>query len=253
MLLEIKGLTKQFGGLKAVSDFDMFINEGEIVGLIGPNGAGKSTLFNLITGVFPPTSGRVVFAGQDITRYKPHVVAALGVGRTFQLNPFFGDFTVLENISTSCHLHPKSSLLSIYFNTPGYQRNEAQIEHQTMEILRIVGLDKFKDELARNLPHGYQKMLGVARALATQPKLLLLDEPLGGMNPEEIAFTLQAIKKMRDGGMTVLIVEHNMQILDLCDRVVVISFGQKICEGLPNEVRENRDVIVAYFGGAHAA
>ena len=253
MLLEIKGLTKQFGGLKAVSDFDMFINEGEIVGLIGPNGAGKSTLFNLITGVFPPTSGRVRFAGHDITRHKPHVVAALGIGRTFQLNPFFGDFTVLENVSTSCHLHPRSSLLSIYFNTPGYRRNEAQIEQQTLEILRIVGLDKFKDELARNLPHGYQKMLGVARALATQPKLLLLDEPLGGMNPEEIAFTLQAIKKMRDGGMTVLIVEHNMQILDLCDRVVVISFGQKICEGLPKEVRENRDVIVAYFGGAHAA
>ena len=253
MLLEIKGLTKQFGGLTAVSNFEMFVNSSEIVGLIGPNGAGKSTLFNLVTGVFPPTAGRVVFAGQDITRKKPHRVAALGIGRTFQLNPFFGDFTVLENVTTSFHLHPRSSLFSIYFNTRGYRRNEAQVERQSLDILRIVGLEKVKDELARNLPHGYQKMLGVARALATQPKLLLLDEPLGGMNPEEIDFTLEAITKMRDQGMTVLIVEHNMQILDLCDRVVVINFGQKICEGLPKEVRENTDVILAYFGGDHAA
>lgn len=253
MLLEISRLTKKFGGLRAVSKMDMFVNQGEIVGLIGPNGAGKSTLFNLITGVFPPTAGQVVFEGQEITRKKPHRVAALGIGRTFQLNPLFGDFTVLENVTTSFHLHPRSRLLAIYFNTPGYRRNEDQIQYQSLEILRIVGLEKVKDELAKNLPHGYQKMLGVARALATQPKLLLLDEPLGGMNPEEIDFTLQAIKKMRDQGITVLIVEHNMQILDLCDRVVVINFGQKICEGLPKEVRENKDVIIAYFGGDHAA
>lgn len=253
MLLEIKGLTKQFGGLTAVSNFDMLINPGEIVGLIGPNGAGKSTLFNLVTGVFPPTAGRVVFSGQDITRIKPHRVAELGIGRTFQLNPFFGDFTVFENVTTSFHLHPRSRLLAIYFNTPGYRKNEVLVERQSLDILRIVGLEKVKDELAKNLPHGFQKMLGVARALATQPKLLLLDEPLGGMNPEEIDFTLEAITKMRDQGMTVLIVEHNMQILDLCDRVVVINFGQKVCEGLPKEVRENKDVILAYFGGDHAA
>ena len=253
MLLEIKGLTKQFGGLTAVSNFDMLINPGEIVGLIGPNGAGKSTLFNLVTGVFPPTAGRVVFSGQDITRIKPHRVAELGIGRTFQLNPFFGDFTVFENVTTSFHLHPRSRLLAIYFNTPGYRKNEVLVERQSLDILRIVGLEKVKDELAKNLPHGFQKMLGVARALATQPKLLLLDEPLGGMNPEEIDFTLEAITKMRDQGMTVLIVEHNMQILDLCDRVVVINFGQKVCEGVPKEVRENKDVILAYFGGDHAA
>jgi len=253
VLLEIKGLTKQFGGLTAVSNFDMLINPGEIVGLIGPNGAGKSTLFNLVTGVFPPTAGRVVFSGQDITRIKPHRVAELGIGRTFQLNPFFGDFTVFENVTTSFHLHPRSRLLAIYFNTPGYRKNEVLVERQSLDILRIVGLEKVKDELAKNLPHGFQKMLGVARALATQPKLLLLDEPLGGMNPEEIDFTLEAITKMRDQGMTVLIVEHNMQILDLCDRVVVINFGQKVCEGVPKEVRENKDVILAYFGGDHAA
>jgi branched-chain amino acid transport system ATP-binding protein len=253
MLLEIEKLTKRFGGLTAVSTVDMSVEKGEIVGLIGPNGAGKSTLFNLVTGVYPPSSGRVLFEGLDITRKKPHQVAALGIGRTFQLNPLFGDFTVLDNVCTSFHLRPRSSLLSIYFNTPAYRRNEALILERSRDILAVVGLERVRDELAKNLPHGYQKMLGVARALATQPKLLLLDEPLGGMNPEEIDFTLKAIRKMRDQGMTVLIVEHNMQILDLCDRVVVISFGQKICEGLPAQVREDKQVIRAYFGGQHAA
>jgi branched-chain amino acid transport system ATP-binding protein len=189
----------------------------------------------------------------DITYKKPHQVAALGIGRTFQLNPLFGDFTVLDNVSTSFHLRPRSGLLSVYFNTATYRRNEALILEDSLNILNVVGLDKVKDELARNLPHGYQKMLGVARALATRPKLLLLDEPLGGMSPEEIDFTLKAIRNMRDQGMTVLIVEHNMQILDLCDRVVVISFGQKICEGSPKQVREDKEVIRAYFGGEHAA
>ena len=237
----------------AVNQFDMTIDKGEIVGLIGPNGAGKTTLFNLITGVFPPTKGRVLYDGTDITGKKPHEVAALGIGRTFQLNPLFGDFTVLENISTSFHLHPRSSLLDIYFSTATHRRNEAYILEQSMEILRLVGLDKVKDELARNLPHGYQKMLGMARALATKPKLLLLDEPLGGMNPSEIDFTLKNIGKTREQGVTILIVEHNMRILDLCDRVLVINFGQKICEGSPREVRENKDVITAYFGGEHVA
>ncbi len=253
MLLETRALGKTFGGLSAVSAFNMYVKEGEIVGLIGPNGAGKSTLFNLITGVYPPTNGQVMFDGKDITGKKPHQVAALGIGRTFQLNPLFGDFTVLENVSASFHLRPKSSLVAIYFNGTTYRRNEAYILEQSMEILGLVGLEQVKDELARNLPHGYQKMLGVARALATRPKLLLLDEPLGGMNPEEIDFTLKAIRETRNQGMTVLIVEHNMQILDLCDRVVVISFGQKICEGSPKEVREDEKVIRAYFGGGHAA
>ncbi len=253
MLLETRGLTKQFGGLIAVNQFDMYINRGEIAGLIGPNGAGKSTVFNLITGIYPVTRGKVIFEGRDITRKKPHQVAALGIGRTFQLNPLFADFTVLQNISASFHLHPKSSLLDVFFNTPGYRRHESYIQEQSLEILRLVGLEKVKDELAKNLPHGYQKMLGVARALATRPKLLLLDEPLAGMNPSEIEFSLNSIGRMRREGITILIVEHNMQILALCDRVIVISFGQKICEGLPQEVRENKDVISAYFGGEHVA
>ena len=194
-LLELKGLTKHFGGLVAVSQFDMHINEGEIVGLIGPNGAGKTTVFNLITGAFPSTEGRVMYDGIDITGKKPHQVAEMGIGRTFQLNPLFGDFTVLQNVSASFHLHPKSSLLDIYLNTAKYRRNEAYILEQSLEILQLVGIDKFKDELAKNLPHGYQKLLGVARALATRPKLLLLDEPLGGMNPSEIDFTTRTLKK----------------------------------------------------------
>jgi branched-chain amino acid transport system ATP-binding protein len=253
MLLEIEGLTKHFGGLTAVNQFDMSVNTGEIVGLIGPNGAGKSTLFNLVTGIYPPTKGKVFFNGKEITKTKPHQAAALGIGRTFQMNPLFADFTVLQNVSASFHLHPHSSLLAIYFNTATYRKNEAYIQEKALKILQLVGLERVKDELAKNLPHGYQKALGIARALATSPKLLLLDEPLGGMNPSEIEFSLNAIRKMREQGITIVVVEHNMQILTLCDRVVVISFGQKICEGLPREVRENKDVIAAYFGGEHVA
>jgi branched-chain amino acid transport system ATP-binding protein len=253
MLLEISGLTKYFGGLAAVSQFDMYVNEGEIVGLIGPNGAGKTTLFNLITGVLRPTRGKVTFDGKDITNKKPHRVADLGIGRTFQLNPLFANFTVLQNVSASFHLHPRSGLLDIYFNTATYRHNEAYILEQSLEILKLVGLDGVKDELAKNLPHGYQKMLGIARALAVKPKLLLLDEPIAGMNPEEIDFTMTGIRKTRQQGTTIVVVEHNMRIMDLCDRVVVINFGKKITEGLPKEVRENQEVIQAYFGGENAA
>jgi branched-chain amino acid transport system ATP-binding protein len=253
MFLEIKELTKQFGGLTAVNRFDMYVNKGEIVGLIGPNGAGKTTLFNLITGVLRPTRGRVIFDGEDITGKKAHIVAERGIGRTFQLNPLFANFTVLENVSASFHLHPRSSLFDIYFNTRTYRRNEAYILEQSLEILKLVGLEKVKDELAKNLPHGYQKMLGIARALAVKPKLLLLDEPIAGMNPDEIDFTMTGIRKTQQQGTTIVVVEHNMLIMNLCDRVVVINFGQKIAEGTPEEVRKNQEVIQAYFGGEHAA
>jgi branched-chain amino acid transport system ATP-binding protein len=248
MLLEIEDLTKRFGGLTAVDAFDINVAEGEIVGLIGPNGAGKSTVFNLITGVLPVTSGRIMFDGTDITRRVPDQVARLGIGRTFQLNPLFPDFTVLENVTSSFELHPHSSLFDVFFGTRKYRRNEAFIQEKAREILELVGLSEEAGELAKNLAHGHQKMLGVARALATKPRLLLLDEPLAGMNPGEIQYSLDAIRGMRDNGITVLIVEHNMQILNLCDRVVVISFGKKITEGLPDEVRANAEVISAYFG-----
>lgn len=253
MILKIKELTKKFGGLTAVNQVDMAVNKGEIVGLIGPNGAGKTTLFNLITGVIKPMMGTVLFNGKDITGKKAHVIAKLGIGRTFQLNPLFGDFTVLQNVSTSFYLHPRSSLFDIFFNTKTYRRNEAHIREQAMEILKLVGLEKVGNELAKNLPHGFQKMLSIARALAVKPKLLLLDEPIDGMNPDEIDFTMAGIKKTNQQGTTIVVVEHNMQIMDLCDRVVVINFGQKIAEGTPDEIRRNQEVIQAYFGGEDAA
>ena len=249
MLLETINLHKRFGGLTVINDINLTVNEGEILGLIGPNGAGKSTFFNLVTGVLSPTSGKIMYDGKDITYAKPHQVAAMGIGRSFQLNPLFGDFTVFENVTAAHYLHPKSSILDVYFNTKKYRENEKFIIKSTEEILDMLDLLHVRNELAKNLPHGYQKMLGVARAIATKPKLLMLDEPLGGMNPEEITFSIDIIRKLNSNGLTVLIVEHNMQILDLCDRVFVISFGEKICEGTPGEVRCNDNVIKTYFGG----
>ena len=248
MLLETVGLTKRFGGLTVINDINLSIKEREILGLIGPNGAGKSTMFNLITGIVQPTGGKIFYNGKDITKLKPHQVAALGIGRTFQLNPLFGDFTVFENVTAAHYLRPKSSALDMYLNTKKNRENEKFIAESAEEILELMGLQQVRNELAKNLPHGYQKVLGVARAIATQPKLLMLDEPFGGMNPEEIAFSMEVIKTLRNRGITILIVEHNMQILDICDRVFVISFGEKIFEGLPEEVRRNEEVIRTYFG-----
>ena len=253
VLFETRGLTKYFGGLVAVSQLDMHVNQGEIVGLIGPNGAGKTTVFNLITGVLRPSEGKIIYDNKDITGKKPHVTAKMGIGRTFQMASLFADFTVLENLVASFYLYPKSGFWEAMFNTPGYRKKEEYILNQAMEILQLVGLDKVKEELASNLPHGYQKVLGVARALAVKPKLLLLDEPIAGMTHDEIAFSLRAFEKMRSQGITFLLVEHNMEIMSLCDRVIVLNFGNKIAEGLPEEVRQNEDVIQAYFGSEHAA
>lgn len=254
MLLETVQLTKHFGGLAAVSAVDINVEEGEMVGIIGPNGAGKTTLFNLITGFLRPTKGRVEFEGKDIVGQKPHVIAKMGIGRTFQLNPLFADFTVLQNVAASFYLYPKSSLIASFFNLPSYHRNEAYISEKALEILELLGLNGVQDELAKNLPQGYQKMLGIARALATNPKLLLLDEPLGGMSLGEIEFTMKIIKKIRDGGVTIMLVEHNMEIMDIVDRVFVINFGRKIATGTIEELRENKEVIEAYFGAEqHAA
>lgn len=253
MLLETNKLTKRFGGLTVMHDLDVCVQEGEIHGLLGPNGAGKSTFFNLVTGVLKPTSGTISYDGHDITLSKPHEVAKLGIGRTFQLNPLFGDFTVYENIAAAHFLHPHSSVLDVYFNTRKYRENEKQVAESTEHILDFLGMNDLRNVLAKSLPHGYQKLLGVARALATRPKLLLLDEPLGGMNPEEIHFSIDAIAKMRDQGITILIVEHNMQILDICDNVTVISFGEKIFEGTSSAVRSDETVIKTYFGGVDYA
>jgi len=253
MLLETKTLTRYFGRLAAVSSVDMVVDKGQIVGLIGPNGAGKTTVFNLITGFLRPSRGRIIFEGKDITGKKPYLIAKMGIGRTFQLATSFGDFSILQNVVASFHLYAKPTLQEAIFNTSTYRKKEEYILNQTMEILRITGLTKVKDELAKNLPHGYQKMLTMARALAINPKLLLLDEPLAGMNLNEINIAMEAIKKARDEGVTILLVEHNLKIMDICDKVVVLNYGCKIAEGSPEETRANREVIAAYLGGGLAA
>jgi branched-chain amino acid transport system ATP-binding protein len=253
MLLELQKVTKHFRGLVAVDDFNMGVDGGELVGLIGPNGAGKSTIFNLITGVLQLTSGKITFNGIDITGKRPHEVAELGIGRTFQLTPLFSDFTVLENVVASFHLRPKSSLLDTLFNTGTYRQNEANIREQSLEILNLLGLDKVKNELGKHLPHGHRLILGIARALAVKPQLLLLDEPTRGMSLEEIDLALGAIERVCQEGVTIVLVEHNMEVIDFCDRVIVMNFGKKIAEGPVDQVRKNEEVIKAYLGSAHAA
>ena len=250
-LLKTEGLTKRFGGLVVMNNLSMSVAEGEVHGLLGPNGAGKSTFFNLVTGVLKPTSGKIIYDDfVDITNKKPHEVAKLGIGRTFQLNPLFGDFTVEENIMAAQYLHPHSTVAQVFFNTKTYRDNEIEAAKSTKDIMEMLNMTGIKDMKAKALPHGYQKLLGVARALAVKPKLLMLDEPLGGMNPEEIHFTLDAIQTMnKEMGITILIVEHNMQVLDICDNVTVISFGEKIFDGTADEVRDDETVNRVYFGG----
>jgi branched-chain amino acid transport system ATP-binding protein len=251
--LEIRGLTKHFGGLAAVNNLNMNVNHGEIVGLIGPNGAGKTTVFNLITGFVRPTKGQIMFEQSDITGQTTHSIADKGIVRTFQLTAFLQDMTVLQNVLVSCHLHPKAGVWEAILNIPSYRKKEQYACDHAMDILQFLGLDSVKDELAQNLPHGHQRLLGIAMALSANPKLLLLDEPLAGMNAAEVRESLTFINKIRSAGTTVLLVEHNMRaVMELCDRIVVINFGCKIAEGLPDEIKRNKDVIEAYLGaGEH--
>jgi branched-chain amino acid transport system ATP-binding protein len=248
-MLEINGLTKYFGGLAAVSNLDMNVNQGEIVGLIGPNGAGKTTIFNLVTGFIRPTKGQIMFEQVDITGQTTHSIAEKGIGRSFQQTAFLPDLTVLQNILVSCHLHPKAGVWEAIFNLPSYRKKEQYAFNHAMDILKFLGLDSVKDELAQNLPHGHQQLLGIAITLGANPKLLLLDEPLSGMNAAEVRESLTFINRIRSAGNTILLVEHNMRaVMELCDRILVLNFGRKIAEGLPDEIRRNKDVIEAYLG-----
>ena len=248
-LLQIRNLDKHFGGLLAVDKLDMDVKEGEILGLIGPNGAGKSTVLNMIGGTLLPTRGEIVFQDRDVTRHPAYRRARRGIARVFQRNALFSSMTVLENVLAGSQLHSRHSILEVFFKGASARHQENAIHDNAMEILDFVGLDQ-PEELATNLPHGSQRVLCVAVALATQPHLLLLDEPLTGMNAEETATMIGMIKALREAkGITTIVVEHNVKaVLGLCDRAVVLNYGRKMTEGSPREVVEDPAVIEAYLG-----
>jgi branched-chain amino acid transport system ATP-binding protein len=251
-LLDIQNITRQFGGLTAVKNLDFTMEEGEIRGLIGPNGAGKTTLFNVISGVYLPTSGRFFFQGRDITVLRPHATARLGIIRTFQSTTLFKHFTVMRNVMVGCHLHSHYNFFGSLFDTPTSRRHERENERKSLEILEFLGLEGFRDELAINLPHGHQRALGIAIALAAQPKLLMLDEPVTGMNPEESASMMKLIRKIRDTGVTLLLIEHDMKVvMGVCEKITVLNFGEKIAEGTPEQIQKDAAVHEAYLGGEH--
>ena len=248
-ILEVRKLSKFFGGVAANTHVDMAVAPSEILGLIGPNGAGKTTFFNVISGFMPPTSGSVIFAGSDITAFRPHDVVRLGMARTFQASTLFMRISVLENVFTGFHMSYGTSVWKRLFRAPSALREERTLRQRALGVLDFMGLASSRDKTAANLPHGHQKVLGVCMALATNPKLLLLDEPMTGMNAHETETMVGLIRKIRDRGVTIIVVEHNMKaVMNLCDRIVVLSYGRKIAEGTPDSIRENAEVIEAYLG-----
>lgn len=247
-LLEARGVIMRFGGLTAVRNVDLTVNKGEIVGLIGPNGAGKTTFFNCLTGLYVPTEGTVTYQG-TVLPPKPHLVTKAGVARTFQNIRLFANMTVLENVLVGRHTRTKEGLLSAIVRGPGYHRAEAQSRERAMELLEFTGLADKAEHLARNLPYGEQRKLEIARALASEPGLLLLDEPTAGMNPQETRATEELVFAIRDQGIAVLVIEHDMRfIFNLCDRVAVLVQGEKLVEGTSAVVQNDERVIAAYLG-----
>jgi branched-chain amino acid transport system ATP-binding protein len=248
-VLNVENLTLKFGGLTALDDVSFDIKEGEILGLIGPNGAGKTTCFNAITGVYQPTSGRISFLGTSLGRQKRYQITRLGIARTFQNIRLFKTMTALENVLVGTDVHARTGVLRALIKTPLQRREETESHDRALELLAFMGLRRKADELAANLSYGDQRRLEIARAMATNPKLLCLDEPAAGFNPAEKQKLMDLIRKVRDQGFTVLLIEHDMKlVMGVTDRIVVLEFGRKIAEGTPAEIRDNPAVIAAYLG-----
>lgn len=249
-MLDVKNLSISFGGLKAVDDFSITIEKGQLYGLIGPNGAGKTTIFNLLTGVYKPDGGRILLDGKDITGHKAIQINQAGIARTFQNIRLFKELSVLDNVKVGLHNHHKYSTLSGILRLPSYYKVEKEMDERAMELLKVFDLDKEFDYKASNLPYGKQRKLEIARALATEPKLLLLDEPAAGMNPNETAELMKTIRFVRDHfDMTVLLIEHDMKLVSgICERLTVLNFGHMLAEGPTCEVLSNPEVIKAYLG-----
>ncbi len=249
-LLQVKRMSHRFGGLEAVKNYDLNIGSGEIIGLIGPNGAGKTTIFNLIAGVYRPDEGRVVLNGSDITGLKPHVIASKGLGRTFQNLCLWRHMNVLEHVKMARYSRISYGLAGAFFGTPGRRREEKQIEEKAYRLLEVVGIRHFALQSVRNLPYGAQRRVELARALATEPRVLLLDEPTAGMNQEELEEMMAIIRRVHSElNPAIFLIEHRLKfVMELCERIQTLVFGEVIAEGTPSEIQGNPDVIKAYLG-----